>query len=214
MEELSKKSCTVTNRVSMSMLFAESTAQPAQLQAIVDEAFESTVQLLDGINPTELRDRFKQLTLGYSTVQLKLVEDPLAWSRFLATTCDVLQQVRIHQNTIASMGDRLAVWDRRPIGVNEFVASLDRFARMLMEDSRKLRHAIEHQAFGETVHRRPAMVYSDAVCGVMIVLVAINQSVQQDDPLNADCAAMAIFGADLIRSSVEQLNEICERGCL
>jgi len=210
MKNLSQESCSVANRVSLSMIFAEASGQRVQAQVLVDEAFEITAQLLYDINPIELRDWFEQFSAVYKSLQSTLVDDPLTWSRFLAKTCDRLHRVGLHQKTIAVVGDELARWDRQPISLDEYGSSLDGLAALVTDYSQVLGNAIERQAGSESVRKRRALVYSHSVCGIMIFLVAINEAIEQGDPRSTDCAAMAIFGANLTRISVDRLYEVCE----
>ena len=192
------------------MVYAETSGHRNQAQVMVDEAFGATTQLMDQINPAELRSWYVQFESVYTEVQNFLIDDPVAWSRFLGSQCDLLHQASLHQKTILSIGDEMAKWDRKPIPMNEFGDSLDGFATLMVDHSDTLGHAIERQAGNESTRQRRAVTFSHALCGLSVVLLAVSEAIKVGDPRDANCSAFAMFGASLTCKSVARLYEVCK----
>jgi len=210
MEEVCQQACKVSNRVALGMLYGETTWARAQACQMVQDAFDATRDLLYRINPVELRDWYEQFQTIYLTFQADLMDDPVAWSRFLGSQCDLLHHVGLHQKTIASVGDALAKWDRRPVTFDALANGLDGLAGLVSEHTGVLGNAIEGEASGEAKMKRRADLFTNSVCGMTIVLVAINQAILAGDPRDNNCAALANFGASLTNSSVKPLLKACE----
>jgi hypothetical protein len=210
MDKLSQLACRVANKVALSMLYGETTSGRAPARQMVQEAIDATCDLLDRINPVELRDWFEQFQTIYLKVRTDLVEDPVQWSRFLGSQCDLLHHVKLHQKTIANVGDRLAQWDRNPVTFDEFAVGLDGLSGLVSDHAVVLGSAIEREAGREAKLERRADLFIHSVCGLTIVLVAINQAIVVGDPRDNDCAALATFGASLTNSSVKHLFQACE----
>ncbi len=209
-EKLSQQSCKVANRVALTMVFAESSLNRAQSQLMVDEALTSSCELLDIIDPTALRDWFERFAEVYlDSDHRSVLEVPEVWSTFLGAQCDLLQRVGLHQKTIASLGDELAAWDRQPVSMEQFGGALDELACLMTDYSETLGTAIERQVGTESSRKRRALVFAHAVCGIAIVLVAINEASRKGDARLSACAAFATFGAGLVKRSVQRLYEVC-----
>lgn len=210
MEALKEKACKTANKVSLNMQYGETTGQRDHAGQINAEAFAATSDLLELIDPVELRERFEQFHHIFSKSNSKLIEDPIYWSKFVATQCDLLHEVRLHQKTIASVGDDLAKWDRQPVSNEKFGSALNGMVGLVTGHAALLSRAIEQQAGRESDRPRHALSFSHAVCGLTIVLLAIGQSIEQGDPHDEDCAAIATFGACLTVSNVQSLCQACE----
>ena len=209
-DELSQQSCKVANRVALTMVFAEASNNRAQAQLMVDQALTASCELLDRIDPVQLRHWFERFADLYSAAgHSSLLEDQVVWSAFLGAHCDLLQRVGLHQKTIASLGDELAAWNRLPVSMEEFGGALDELACLMTDHSEALGVAIQRQAGAESTQKRRAMVFSHAVCGIAIVLVAINEASDKAESREAACATFATFGAGLVKQSVGRLYEVC-----
>jgi len=209
-EKLRQKSCQVANRVSLTMVFAESSSNPAHFQRIIDEALTSTNELLDLIDPSELRQWFERFSNIYSSSgYCGLLSDPTIWSAFVGAQCDLLQRVGFHQKTIASLGDDLAVWDREPVSMEQLGEALDDLACLTIDQPVALSAAIERQAGNESSQKRRATAFSHAICGIAIVLVAIDETNKKGESRESGCASIAMFGASLIKRNVASLLKAC-----
>ena len=209
-DKLSTRSCKVANRIALTMVFAEASNKPLQAQLMVDEAVLASIELLDMIDPIELRHWFERFSNIYSTSGYQLqLQEPEVWSAFIGAQCDLLQQVGLHQKTIATLGDELAVWNREPVSMEQFGNALDEFACLVTDYSTILCDAIQRQAGSESSRKRRAIVFSHAICGIAIVMVAINEAITKGESRVSACASLATFGASLVKQSVERLFEVC-----
>ena len=209
MDELSQQACKIANKIALSMLYGETIGQRGQAGKMMKEAFDSSCELLELIDPVELRSWFEQFQRVFSKTRQNLIDDPIAWSKFLGSQCDLLHQVGLHQKTIASVGDELARWDRAEVSFDDFANGLDRLSSLVSENSGLLETAIERQAGTESKSVRRTALFTNAICGLTIVLVVIDQAINSGDPRNKDRAALASFGASLTMSSVESLFQAC-----
>ena len=157
----------------------------------------------------QLRQWFEQFQSVYKKNADDLTNDPVRWSRFLGTQCDVLHTVGLHQKTIAGVGDELAVWNRKAIQFEELADALDGLAGLVTDHADVLGEAIEGQAGREAKSLRRTELFSNAVSGTAVVLVSINKAIKGGDPRDADCAALASFGAALTIKSVAPLWNAC-----
>lgn len=209
MEMLSERAVRITNRVSLSMVFAEASGHREQAQKVVDEAFSSSLSLLDEIDAAELRSWFEGFASVFGTIQSALISDSELRARFVATNCDLLSEMGLHQKTIETVGDELAKWQCERVSMDEFGAALDGLVSLMTDHAGLLSNAIEKQAGNDSEYKRRAIVFSHAVCGLVIVLGAINQAIKQKDPHSGACSAIASFGAGLTVQSVNRLFEVC-----
>ena len=176
---------------------------------MIEEAINATCHLLGEIDPVELRSWFERFELTFDQANSKLIEDPIAWSSFLGTQCDLLQEIRLHQKTIADVGNELAQWDRQVISFNQFATSLDGLSGLVSEHVNALTDSLDWQnSRAGGTHR--SRQYLNCVCGLSIVLVAINKAIEKGDPRDFDCAAMANFGASLTCGGVQLLFRFCK----
>ena len=192
------------------MVFAEASSERLQAQVMIDEAILASSELLDILDPVELRHWFERfsdvyLTSGHHT----LLREPVLWSAFLGVQCDLLQRVGLHQKTIATIGDELSVWDREPVSMEQFGNALDELACLATDYSKNLSAAIQEQAGSTASEKRRAMVFAHAICGLTIVLVAIDEANSKGELRVVACASLATFGASLVKRSVERLYEVC-----
>ena len=209
MKNLSQQACRIANRVSLSMVFAEASMHREQAQHVVDDAFESTCQLLDDIDAQQLRTWYEGFASVFETAQTALVGNQEIRSRFIATQCDLLQQMGLHQKTIASVGNELGAWLHGRVSMEELGDALDGLAVLMSDHSKALGDAIERQAGNDSTRKRRVLVFSHAVCGLAIVLVAIDEAIKQGNPRSEACASIATFGAALTCKSVDRLFEVC-----
>ena len=192
------------------MVFAEASNHRAQAQLMVDEALTASCGLLDMIDPIELRHWFEKFADVYSASgHSSLLEDQSVWSAFLGAQCDLLQRVGLHQKTIASLGDEMAAWNRLPVSMEEFGNALDELACLITDHSATLAAAIQRQAGNESTRKRRAIVFAHAVCGIAIVMVAINEASTKGESRASACATFATYGASLVQQSVRRLYEVC-----
>lgn len=208
MKKQSQQACRIANRVAISMVFAEASMHREQAQHVVDDALNATSQLLDDIDAVEMRSWFEGFESAYELAKPALVGDPEIRSRFVATQCDLLQQMGLYQKTIASVGDELGEWDNGRVSMSEFGDALDGLASLVTDHSKALSEAIENQAGNDSNRKRRVLVFSHAVCGIAIVLVAIDEAIKQKNPRSEACASIATFGAALTCSNVDRLFEV------
>ena len=192
------------------MVFAEASAKPPQARLMVDDALMASSELLDLIDPVELRSWFERFSDVYSTSGHKvLLEEPVIWSAFIAAQCDLLQRVGLHQKTIATLGDELAAWDRESVTMEQFGNALDELACLATDYSEILCAKIQQEAGNKSSQKRRAIVFAHAICGLAIVLVAIDEARKKGESRVSACASLATFGASLAKRSVERLYEVC-----
>lgn len=207
---LSQRSCKVANRIALTMVFAESSNNRSSAQLMVGEALSASCELLDMIDPSGLRYWFERFSNLYSTSgHSVLLQEPEVWSAFVGAQCDLLQRLGLHQKTIATLGDELAVWDREPVSMEQLGNSLDELACLVSDYSTNLSAAIQKQAGNESSHKRRAIVFAHAICGITIVLLAIDEATEKGESRVLACASLATFGASLVKRSVDRLYEVC-----
>ena len=209
MDELSREACKVANKVFLSMRYEETIDRRNEAGQMVQEAFMSTCELLDQLNPEEIRAWFDQFYKVFCVSKRMLIDDSHAWSEFLGSQCDLLQNVGLQQKTIVSIGDELAQWERRVVSFDELADGLDGLVSLVTDHSHRLGDAIEQQAGAKSKSVRLTTLFAHAVCGLTIVLVAINRSTEIGDPRDENCAALASFGATLTISAVSKLYRAC-----
>lgn len=210
-ESISRLACKVANRVTLGILFQESTGRKSQVRQMVADAADATCGLLDLVDPVALRDGYGQFHAVFEGSRSWLEDDPQAWSEFLATQCDLMHSVKLHQKTIASLGDRLARWDRSPIAFDEFARGLDGLASLVSDHASALATAFEQETGGSIRYMHQGAWLADSVSGLALVLVAMDQKKTSSSDVGADLsnAALANFGASLTSNSVEQLFDAC-----
>jgi len=93
---------------------------------------------------------------------------------------------------------------------DEFAVGLDGLSGLVSDHAVELGNAIEQEAGRGAKLVRRSDLFTHSVCGLTIVLVAINQAILVGDPRDEACAALATFGASLTNSSVKQLFKACE----
>ena len=192
------------------MVFAEASSKRLGAQLMVDEALLACTELLDTLDPVELRQWFELFSDVYSTSgQRELMEEPVLWSAFVGVQCDLFQRVGLHQRTIAAIGDELSVWDRGPVSMELFGNALDELACLTTDFSAELSAAIQEQAGNKSSEKRRAMVFAHAICGITIVLLAIDEARAKGETQVLACASLAMFGASLVKRSVDRLYEVC-----
>lgn len=210
MEALSQLACKTANRVSLSLIYGETTGESVNSRHMIEEALSATCHLLDQINPVELREWFEQFQVVFAESNSNLLDDPVGWSAFLGSQCDLLHEVNLHQKMIASVGDQLAIWNREEVEFTAFANSLNGLSGLVIEHSSALTNAIDDQAGREISSPRRTEVFAHAVCGLSIVLIAIDQAIKNGDPRDANCAALATFGSSLTTSNVGKLYRACQ----
>lgn len=196
------------------MLYGETTNARVPARLMIQDAVDATRDLLGRIDPVEIRIWFEQFQSVYPTFQIDLIDDPIEWSKFLSSQCELLHHVKLRQKTIANVGDDLAKWNRDPVAFREFDHGLDGLSGLVGDHAVVLTNAIELEAGREASLKRRADLFTHSVCGLTIVLVAINQAIVVGEPRNKDCAALATFGASLTNSSVKQLLQACQLNSL
>jgi len=138
------------------------------------------------------------------------LDNSARWSRFVAAQCDLLHSVSLHQKIIATVGDELAKWDRQSISYDEFGASLNGLAGLVTEYSAMLKRAIVQQVSQASDQPNRRLAFSNAVCGLAVVIMAIDQATELGDPRDKNCAALATFGAGLTSVNVNFLCDVCK----
>lgn len=209
MESQTAVACRLANRVSLNMLYGETASKRDHAGHMMIEAFSATNQLLEQIDPVSLRDWFEQFRFVFSKTVQKLEHDPVAWSHNLIAQCDMLHAVRLHQKTIAQVGNELARWDRRPVTYEELGRGLNGLGSLVTENASSLGQSIERQVGVESASPRRSLQFLHSVCGVALVVVAMDQATEKGDPRDENCATMAMFGAGL---TVRCVNRLC-RAC-
>ena len=208
--KITQYSCRVANRIALTMVFAETSNKRLNTQLMVDEALGASCELLDRIDPGELRFFYERFSNIYSTSgHHSLMEEPVLWSAFVGVQCDLLQRVGLHQKTIATLGTELANWSREPVSMDQFGKALDELAYLASDCSVALSVAIQQQAGNESPGKRQAVLFAHAICGITVVLVAIEEAKKKGESKDSACAALATFGASLVKQSVERLYEVC-----
>jgi hypothetical protein len=210
METLSERACRTANKISLNMLYGETTGQRDRAGQMIEEAFVATMDLLEKIEPVDLREWFEQFHEIFSTTNSTLIDDPIAWSKFLGSQCDMLQKARFHQRTIAHVGNELANWDRQSLSFTEYASALNGLAELVTVHEALLSREIDRQSGRASKGRRHTLAFSHAVSGLAIVLLAINQAIELGNPSDENCAAMAMFGASLSVANVILLRRACE----
>ena len=171
MEAVSQHACKVANRVALGMRYGEASGHRVNARQIVKDAVDSTCDLLDVIDPVQLRQWFEQFESVYKEAANLLIDDPVRWLKFLGSQCDVLHSVGLHQKTIAGLGDELAVWQRKPIAFEALADALDGLAGLVADHAAALGEAIEGQAGREAKSLRRTELFSNSVSGLAVVLV-------------------------------------------
>ncbi len=210
MDVISKQACKVANRVALGMRYGETSGRRSEAKQIVQTVLTATGELLDQIDPVTLKQWFEQFEVIYAKSSDELVDDPIAWAKFIGKQCDVLSLAGLHQNTILLVGDELARWDRAPVTFERFAESLDGMAGLVSEYASSLGDAIEGQAGRDAKRKRRTELFSNSVIGLAIALVAINEAIQIGDPRSFHCSAFASFGAALTIASVKPLYVQCD----
>ena len=192
------------------MGYGETAGQRKHADQLMHEAFGAIADLLEHIDPVRLREWFEQFRGVFSNTNSRLIDDPIAWSKFLGRQCDLLHEFHLHQKTIAVVGDEMAAWDRRPLSYDQFGSALNGLAVLVTEHTSVLARSIDEQAGHTAGNPRRSLAVAHSVCGLTIVLVAIDQAIKHGDPRDKNCAAMAMFGARLTVSNVSSLCLACE----
>jgi hypothetical protein len=209
MKQISEEACRVANRVSLSMVFAESSGLSDPSGSMIREGFSATCQLLDRVDPVVLRTWYSQFEVVFDKTRILLTEDASVWSAFLGAQCDELHRLKLHQGMIASLGNEMAVWDRIPVSFNKLADSLDHLIELVTQRSEELRTAIDREAGFDAQRKRRSQLFSHAVAGLAIVLSSIDRAITKGDPRDQDCAGLATFGASLVVNCVSKLLGVC-----
>ena len=209
MEALTKEACKVANRVAIGMGLADSSGQPQQIGEIVRDGIAETARLLDRLDPVFLREGYTNLENIFAANQFGLTSDD-AWKRFVATQCDALHDMGLHQKRIAALGSTLDVWDKQPVQFQELGDALDRLATVLTGQQELLVRAIDLQAGHDATSIRRSHLFSNAVAGLAIILAKISEAHDEQAANQFEAAAMANFGSRLVSDSVRKLNTVCK----
>ena len=209
MESLSQLACKAANKVCLGLIYGETAQHAKHARKMIDETLITTCHLLDSIDPVELRSWFEQFESRFAQTSFRLVDDPGIWSRFIGTQCDVLQVASLSQKTIEGVGNELAKWDRQVVTFDQFAMGLDGLSSLVTGHAQVLAHALDWSAGQAGVKQRTSQ-FANSVCGLAVVLIAINCAIEKGDPRDVDCAAMASFGASLTSSKVKELFGYCQ----
>lgn len=210
MEANSDNACKTANKISLGLLYSETTDQRIPARQMIKDALTATSALLEQINPAEFREFYHQFQETFAKTRSNLLDNPMAWSTFVGGQCDLLHQARLHQKMIARVGDELANWDRQPLRYDALGPALDRLAGLVTDHADVLLRAIEAEAGQESRNTRRSMAISQSVCGLAIVLVSIDQEIRHGLPRDPERAAMATFAAGLVVSNVHLLWQACK----
>lgn len=210
MEKQSQLACKVANKVALAMVYADTTGHPGSSRGMISEGLNETCELLEQINPSELRDWYTQFHEVHQQTYQQLIDDPAIWSAFVGSRCDLFQNVGLHQKTIELVGNDLANWDRLPVSFDSFAMGLDGMVSLITDQSKALMDAIERQSGHATNTQRRSSLFANSVCGLAICFIAINEAIELKSQRDSNCAGLANFGAYMTSSCIRRLSQVCK----
>ncbi|MFK7769499.1 MAG: hypothetical protein AB8B55_19960 [Mariniblastus sp.] len=208
MGTLSQLACKTANKISLNLIYGETAQHSRHARLMINESLAAACVMLDSVDPVELRSWYEQFESIYRNSQSKLLENPAVWSEFIGVQCDLMQKARLHQKTIETLGNELARWDRQLISFDQLAVGLDSLSELISERSESLGDALDWEINRSGANLRTRQ-FSNSICGLAIVLVAISEAIEKGDPRDFDCAATAVFGASLTNYGMAAIFHHC-----
>lgn len=195
------------NKTALHMHYAATTTEADSAREMMEQAFLITANFLDRLNPEEIRYHAQHLIAEYSTSDC--LTDPERWMRFLASQGDLLHQMGFQHKSVASIGNKMARWDRQPVSFFELGDALDKLYQLVGVNSPKLVQAMRRTAFDQITGPRLARRYSELVVGLAIIEILTTDS-SEILKVGEDLPALYSFAASLVVECVKHLDTAAE----
>lgn len=181
------------------------TSDPQQAGELASNSIVATREVLDSLDPSELRSWCELLESVFLRHRRDLADDPQKWQAFVGRQCDSFSAASLHQKTILSLGNVFSDWNRQPVSAGDFTSSLDCLDNLVSQRADSMKQVLVDNTAPANVSN--ASIFALMLNALAVVLSGIVGAGNNPESDKIEESHVTMFGMTLFNHCVDSISQ-------